>query len=479
MKKLSFRSQFAITLAITFLLSIVCTLAVWGASIYFLKTYSDKFQPANHYEQQIPDIALFVRENEEKLLQREFQEELEEVVPLEGMDYQVVALSGEPVYGSTEESWVSSPNEIVDSLNTTQYKNGKFHSYHPVMNEQGHLSGAIIFRYSLDLVSSNSSNSAFILLFIIGNMAAPFLFILLFTLLLARKVGKRLEPPISRLIQGAERIQRQDLDFTFTGEGGSKEITQLASAFEEMRSALHASLQAQWQMEQERRDMVAALAHDLRTPLTIVQGHVDNLLENESKRAERLEDYLQTIRKSTERAVRLLNEMNAVSEIERLDFALTFQNTDLVAFSQSKIEEYKLLCEAKQIEFVPELILRRNNGWMTVDSHRLEQMLDNVLGNSMRFTPPGGTILWRITLEENQAVMEVEDSGPGFAAKDMSYLFQKFYQGDPSRTRNKGHAGLGLYIVKTLAEKHGGTASLSNRAEGGAYVSFRIKSYPF
>src|SRR5690606_4159530 len=109
--------------------------------------------------------------------------------------------------------------------------------------------------------------------------------------------------------------------------------------FEKMRSALHASLQAQWKMEQERRDMVTAIAHDLRTPLTIVQGHVDNLLENKARQAERLDEYLLTIRRNTERAVRLLSELSSVSEIEQLDFSLNFQNTDLVAFVQRKIEE--------------------------------------------------------------------------------------------------------------------------------------------
>lgn len=476
MKKLSFRSQFAINFIIVLLLSIVCTLVVWGASIYFLITDEGKLQPANYYEQQIPDILQFIREHEDELLLKDFQAELEQVVPLEGMDYQVVNLSGETVYGSMEEVWIAGPHEVVSKINTTWQRNGQYIVYHPVTNEQGGLTGMVIFRYSLNLSSSNPADAGFILLFITINMAAPFLFILMFTLLLARKVGKRLEPPISRLIQGAERIQRHDLDFTFPSEGGSKEIIQLAGAFEEMRSALHNSLQAQWRLEQERRDMVAAIAHDLRTPLTIIQGHVDNLLENPTKRAERLEDYLQTIRKSTDRAARLLNEMNAVSEIERPDFALNVQNTDIVSFCKRKIEEYNLLCEAAQLEFRPELHLNHSSGWMMIDSHRLEQMVDNVISNSLRFTPPGGIIQWRIAIDENEVSMEVKDTGPGFAEEELPHIFQKFYQGDSSRSRSKGHAGLGLYIVKTLAEKHGGTAAAKNSLEGGASVSFTIKA---
>lgn len=172
MNKFTFRSQFTIALILTLILSIICTVAVWGGSLKFLIHMTNVMSLSNKNIENFPEV----------------------------------------------------------------------------------------FRVG------------FVILFVLGNMAAPFVFILLFTILFARRIGKRLVPPIVQLINGAGRIQRNELDFTLSVTGGSKELVQLTEAFEEMRSSLHQSLSAQWRMEQERRDMVAAIAHDLRTPLTDYTG---------------------------------------------------------------------------------------------------------------------------------------------------------------------------------------------------------------
>lgn len=377
MNKFTFRSQFTIALILTLILSIICTVAVWGGSLKFLIHMINVMSLSNKNIENFPEVA----------------------------------------------------------------------------------------------------RVGFVILFVLGNMAAPFVFILLFTILFARRIGKRLVPPIVQLINGAGRIQRNELDFTLSVTGGSKELVQLTEAFEEMRSSLHQSLSAQWRMEQERRDMVAAIAHDLRTPLTIIQGHVDNLLENKAKQAERLDSYLLTIRKNTDRAVRLLDDMGIVSEIDQPDFSLSVRPLDVVVFCREKAEEYRTICSAKSLHFQAEIQVADGcDGWFRADGLRLEQMLDNVIGNSIRLTPEGGKIEWRVEILPESVVLEVSDTGPGFAEADLLHMFEKFYQGDASRSIHKGHAGLGLYIVKTLAEKHGGSVSAGNRPGEGAYVQIRISA---
>lgn len=475
MNKLSFRSQFILALTATLLLSIICTAIVWAGSLYLLS--DDSFlRPANYYEKKINDIVPFVDQHGDELLSPEFRDELEQIIPLEGLDYQVYDLSGQFIYGSQPAEPLE---DIIRKLNTSGEENGRFVRYVPVMNSTHELTGVFVLKYYLNLVSSNQPKRAVVVLFIIGNMAAPFLFILLFTMVFARKIGKRLEPPIARLINGAGRIQKNDLDFAFSEAGGSKELAQLTSAFEEMRGALQASLTAQWQMDQERRDMAAAVAHDLRTPLTIIQGHVDNLLDAKDKQPERLDKYLQTIRKNTDRAVRLLDDMHLVSEIDQPGFTLQVSTHDFAAFCREKAEEYRLNCAAKHIAFRPHInIADGHNGRINADIHRLEQITDNLTANSIRFTPEGGQIIWDIKIGPEKAVLETADSGPGFTKADLVHMFEKFYQGDRSRSTTKGHAGLGLYIVKTLAEKHGGTVAAGNRPQGGAYVNVTLPLTP-
>ncbi|GIP33805.1 cell wall metabolism sensor histidine kinase WalK [Paenibacillus sp. J2TS4] len=477
MRKLTFRSQFMIALAVTLLLSIGCTAGTWGISLYFLIKANSFLHPSNYYEQKIPEIIQFAEQNKDKLFSPDFQEELEQVIPLEGFDYQVMDASGQGGgYGWNGERFFNEPGDILRKLNTTEHINGRIIKYYPILGSQHELAGVFVIRYTLGLINSNPKQGGLVLLFVLGNMAAPFIFILLFTIILARKVGKRLEPRITELINGAGRIQNNDLDFTFTEAGGSKELTQLAGAFEEMRGALQQSLTTQWQMEQERRDMVAAIAHDLRTPLTIVRGHVDNLLEGRARQAERLDKYLHTIRKNTDRAVRLLDDMSSISEIDRPDFTLSIRPVDLIAFVQEKTEEYRMICAAKRISF--ESIIRvadGHNGWFKADVQRLEQMMDNVISNSLRFTPDAAQIKWELDIGPGITKLTVNDSGPGFSEFDLLHMFDKFYQGDPSRSVHKGHAGLGLYIVQALTKKHGGTVTVGNRPEGGAYVQMTIR----
>lgn len=100
--------------------------------------------------------------------------------------------------------------------------------------------------------------------------------------------------------------------------------------------------------------------------------------------------------------------------------------------------------------------------------------MDNIVGNSIRFTPRGGSIHLQVSIEENKASFKISDMGPGFSEKDLASLFRKFYKGDPSRSREKGHSGLGLYIARSIIEKHGGGIQASNLLGGGACIEFFI-----
>jgi signal transduction histidine kinase len=336
----------------------------------------------------------------------------------------------------------------------------------------------LVLRYSLNVTANNPRNGLIVGL-VLGSLIAPFLFITLFSAIFARRLGKRLEPSITRIIGGARRIQQNDLDFSVAGEGGSKELTELSSAFEEMRSALEQSLKREWRLEQERRDMISAIAHDLRTPLTIIQGHADNLIENGARHPERLERYLRTIRNSTQRADRMLTELLFLNRIDTPDFILQYIPTDLAAFCELKRQEFDLLCREKGItlRYSREQWHRNAAEHMPLlDTARMEQVIDNMMTNGLRFTPVGGEIEWSIYVDEQQITFELKDTGPGFSDQDLRCMFDRFYSGDASRSQDQGqgHSGLGLYTTKLLVEKHGGRIEAGNRAQGGAWVSITV-----
>ncbi len=470
------RRQFMSAFVLILLFSFLCSLMVWGVTLYFLIHQTGRgVLPANHYERQIPRILEYAARQQAALLSPQMQDELEKVIPLQGIQYQVIDLDGRIVYGWKGESYVNGPEDLIEKLNRTDSYNGRFVKFSPILDAQQRLKGMLLLRYSLNVTANNPRNGLLVSL-VLGSLIAPFVFIVLFSAIFARRLGKRLEPSITRIIGGARRIQQNDLNFSVAGEGGSKELTELSNAFEEMRSALEQSLKREWQLEQERRDMISAIAHDLRTPLTIIQGHADNLIENGARHPERLERYLLTIRNSTQRADKMLTELLFLNRIDMPDFILEYLPTDLAAFCERKRQEFDLLCREKGVT----LCCSRQQ-WhhhaehlLLLDSARLEQVLDNVITNGLRFTPIGGEIEWTISVYEQHIIFEVKDTGPGFSEQDLRFMFDRFYSGDTSRSQAQGHSGLGLYTAKLLVEKHGGKIEAGNRTQGGAWVSLTV-----
>ncbi|OPA73391.1 two-component sensor histidine kinase [Paenibacillus selenitireducens] len=470
------RRQFMGAFALVLFFSFLGSALVWGSTLYVLIKQTDKsILPANYYEQQIPQILAYVDKQKDILLSPHMQEALEKVIPTKGMQYQMINLQGQTVYGWKGHSFVNSPEDVLIKLNRLEKHGGKYIKFHPILNSQKQLKGMLVLRYSLSVSSNNPGNWLLVVL-ILSSLIAPFLFIVFFAYIFARRLGKRLEPSIAKIIGGARRIQQNDLNFSVAGAGGSKELTELSDAFEEMRKALEQSLKREWKLEQERRDMIAAIAHDLRTPLTIIQGHADNLIESGARHPERLEKYLLTIRNSTQRADKMLTELLFLNKIDTPEYVLCYEPTDLYAFCTRKKEEYELLCREKGITLRYSYENRHRNQKLQLhlDAARLEQVFDNVITNSLRFTPAEGVIEWSVRVGENQISFEMKDTGPGFSDLDLRRMFDKFYSGDSSRSQEIGHSGLGLYTAKMLVQKHGGRIEAGNRAEGGAWVCITI-----
>lgn len=477
MNRLTLRQQFMTVSILILACTMAASLLTWGGSLVFLIKSTEKFlNPANYYENQIPAIFAFIDQRQEDILDPALQSELEEVIPTEGIDYQIVDRSGEWVYGTWQERTINNREELLKKINTSSGDGGKYVRFYPIVGARQELQGAIVLRYGLNLSSANPNRAWFVVSFIFGNLVAPLVYFTLFTFLFGRWLGNRVEPHIAALIQGAKRIERQDLNFSMQQVNGAKELAELGGAFERMRHTLQETLIREWRSEEERREMVAAITHDLRTPLTIIQGHVEGLIDSGAKQRERLERYLETIRSNTERSIQLLAEMTELSDIERPDFTLMPSDVDIAVFVSQKKEEFSVLCQQKQIVFrATYRDFRQEAEPLRFDAARLSRILDNVMMNSVRFAPEYGEITWYTRVREGKVEFEFIDSGPGFSEKDLRLMFQRFYQGDPSRSAGKGHAGLGLSIAHTLVQKHGGDMRAKNAPGGGALVRLWVR----
>jgi two-component system phosphate regulon sensor histidine kinase PhoR len=230
------------------------------------------------------------------------------------------------------------------------------------------------------------------------------------------------------------------------------------------------------QLEEVRREFVANVSHELRTPLSIFQGYLENLMDDPAmERAEQAEIF-EILRKHSQRLNALLEDLLTIARLESRHEKLEHSTLDLGPLLgdiagdwEAKMRQKKLTLE---IEVAPDLPSIR------ADRRRIEQVLNNLLENAVKYTEPAGRITLRATAEAAAIVVRVEDTGIGIPPTDLPHIFERFYRADKARTREQGGTGLGLSIVKHLVNLHGGTVSAESTYGKGTAISLRLPLGP-
>ncbi|WP_170314974.1 sensor histidine kinase [Saccharibacillus brassicae] len=469
----------------TFLLSVLATVLTWALGLGVLLVWSGSLRPANYYESLVPQVAEQVRQLGDPVSPAS-QSAVAAIVPADGMAYEVFDASGRRIYGSfvTDSAHsIRGGPDLLARLNGHVSANGYYIRYEPLTGPDGAFAGAIALRYKLTAAAANPSHAVPLLLGGLLMAAAPFAYLYGFTVWSGRRLSRKLEEPFGHLIEGAEKIREHDLDFSLERGGtGVRELNQLLAAFEQMREALRESLRREWESERDRRDAIAAVAHDLGTPLSVIRGHAEVLLEDGGRRPERAVRYAETILGAVDRSISLTADLSEAARVERPDFALSPEPVDLEAAFRAKGREYAFLCRKRGLAFelsAHDLRAEGEHGPLRLDQHRINRVLDNLVSNALRYAPEGGCVAVELRIRPGTAEFEVRDDGPGFAEAGGGRIFEKFYREDAARsadagTGGVGHSGLGLFIARTVVRRHGGEIAARNRPEGGASVSFSV-----
>lgn len=290
--------------------------------------------------------------------------------------------------------------------------------------------------------------------------AVLLLFLLMFYL--ARRFGTIISRELSALEKITEKISRQELDF---GKESSKvkEIDAVLRSMDQMKEALKASLDRQWKMEQVRREQVAALAHDIKTPLTILRGSAELTLE--SGELEEAKEYALEICEETkeiEAYLQILQEMLRAETEKKVRTC----STDLGKFTAKVKKQAEALAKTRKMEVnvreVPQ------NGMkdlvIQMDETLLYRAWMNVIANAVEYGRQGGVILLTIRKTADAIELLTEDDGQGFSEEDLVRGTEQFYRGDKSRGKG-GHYGMGLAIAERFSEQQGGRLLLENSSE--------------
>lgn len=303
----------------------------------------------------------------------------------------------------------------------------------------------------------------------LSSLAAAFLALLLGSLLFRQIIA-----PVRAVTGAAQRIAAGDLKGRIQVKSGD-EIGQLARTYNQMADALAHDRQL-------RQNMVADIAHELRTPLSVIQGNLEAMLDGVLPASP---EEIASLRDETALLGRLVSDLRLLSLAEAGQLKLEKVETDLGELALRVLASLRPQAESNQVDLISEIA--ESLPRLALDADRMSQVLHNLLGNALRHAPSGGKVTLRIAAEgqaaKRKVQVEVTDTGSGIAPEDLPYVFDRFYRADKSRNRSSGGSGIGLAIVKQLVEAHGGQvwaeSPIFHNSDGGSFGTRFLVSLPF
>lgn len=248
-------------------------------------------------------------------------------------------------------------------------------------------------------------------------------------------------------------------------------------SFNEMTAKLYESENIQTEYEENRKALIANISHDLKTPITAIQGYVEALLENSLSSAENRSKYLRIIHNNTVYVNRLIDDLFLFAKLDMQKLDFQYQCTSIRAFMDDLMEEYRFDFSERNIEFH-----YRNNMaedvQVELDSKRFHQAINNILNNAIQHGPAEGLAIAVTLYKENDFVcIAVKDNGTGISAEKLPFIFDRFYRIHSERPKEIVGTGLGLAIAKELIEVHRGKISVSSIVNQGSCFSILLPIY--
>ena len=282
--------------------------------------------------------------------------------------------------------------------------------------------------------------------------------------------------PLVKLKKATQNIKEGNLDFVLEVEG-KDEFSQLCQDFEEMRKRLKESTEEKILMDKENKELISNISHDLKTPITAVKGYVEGIMDGVADTPEKMDRYVRTIYNKTNEMDHLINELTFYSKIDTNRIPYTFSKLNVEDYFSDCAEELGLEMETRGIELVYANYVEKDVQ-VIADGEQIRRVIHNIVSNAIKYMEkPKGIIQLRVKDVGDFIQVEIEDNGKGIAAKDLPYIFDRFYRTDVSRNSSKGGSGIGLSIVKKIMEDHGGKVWATSRLGIGTIMYFVLRKY--
>ncbi len=293
--------------------------------------------------------------------------------------------------------------------------------------------------------------------------------LLLFALLTGRL--RRLNAAIDAFRKGTPLSEISLPEKKQTGTGD--EIRQLSFTFKEMARRIESQMEKIKKSDTLRRELVANVSHDLRTPLATLQGYIETLLlkDDHLTHSER-KNYLHIAIKHCERLSQLVEELFELARLDSQETKPHCEPFNLRELIQDVTQKFQLKAEKKNVTITTDI--GKELPFVVADIKLIERVLENLIENAMRHTPSGGKVRVALMSDRREIAVEVSDTGDGISPKELPHIFERFYQLDKSRNSSPGTAGLGLAICKRVLELHGRSISVSSQLGSGTTFAFNL-----
>lgn len=312
------------------------------------------------------------------------------------------------------------------------------------------------------------------------SMVVAILIILVFTaLILSIWIYSSVFNPVQELNIAMKNIAEGNLDYQIpVPERKQKgEMAELAANYEDMRLRLKESTEEKLQRENQNKELISNISHDLKTPITAIKGYVEGIIDGIANTPEKRDKYIRTIYNKANDMDRLINELSLYSGIDSNRIPYNFHRLNVADYFQDCLEEVGFDLESEDIELSYSNLVQPDT-MVIADPEQLKRVINNIVNNSVKYQDKKpGSIDIRILDEIDSIRIEIEDNGRGIAQRDLPKIFERFYRTDASRNSMKGGSGIGLSIVKKIIEDHGGYIWATSKEGEGTCMHIVLRKY--
>ncbi|MGG3852973.1 HAMP domain-containing sensor histidine kinase [Caldifermentibacillus hisashii] len=466
-KDKTIKRDFYLLVVKVFLSTILSSAVTYLCLIYFIFMFTENnmIKPTDYFVKYLDVIEKKIEESAPDILNGELINLDQYSEKIEG---EVLDINGNHLYGDQDVAGYKV--KVGEVINREIVKGSYVYRFIPIKHDNA-IQAVYVLKAPFGFIINNQDRLGIVLIYVV-LLISPLIFFVIYLIFYTSKLYKSLFNNIKVLLQAADKISNGDFDFKISGLK-RKEFMRIQDSFNTMIDALKEMIESISKIDDERKIMVSSIAHDIRTPLTVIQGQMD--LINDLKDIEKFDitPHLDIIRKNCSKMSMLTDNLSLLYKVENVDFLLNIKRVDLGKMLHEKKQEISTMAHYKKnvhIHFDVHLSKR----YYFLDEAMLMRVLDNILYNSLRFTTSG-----EIKLEvhdesdghSSKIYFKCSDTGTGFKEKDTSQLFKAFYQD----VQYKDHVGLGLYISKKIVNNFDGQIQAYNNENGGATVEFYIK----